>query len=298
MMRCAALFFWLLALSIAAAHPGYAGEVLNWTRLDMPPVNIVRDPLKDQGYADKFLVDFLPAMKGFEHHVCVSSGARALELIRETSNSCNMTLLYQKKRDAYVHYSAPIMGLIPNRVLVLAGNEGMVRPYLTDEGVDLARLLRDSELMVGLINARAYGEFIDSQLEAAKPFKHVSYLPKSVLGARQLFAGRVDVLVAYVHEALYYKKAKSILEDVVSFPIKGERLVDMHMGCSDTPTGHRAVDEINRLLDSGMRGVFLDYYLEWVDSGARQAVRRHVSGWDGVARRKQGQSPTRASTLP
>ncbi|WP_147820226.1 hypothetical protein [Salidesulfovibrio onnuriiensis] len=276
-------FFLLFIAAVAAfAHPVCAEDKLHWTRLDMPPINIVRDPLKDQGYADKFLADFLPVMKGFEHHVFVCSVARTLELISETPNTCNMTLLYQKKRDQYVHYSDAIMGLVPNRVLVVAGNEGMVLPYLSEEGVDLARLMRDSNLLVGLINGRAYGEFIDTQLEAAKPFKNVAFLPKSVLGARQLFAGRVDVLVAYVHEALYYKKTQNILEDVVSFPIKGEQLVDMYMGCSDSPEGRRAVAEINRLLDGGMRGVFLNHYLEWVDKGSQKDVLRHVSGWSGV----------------
>lgn len=187
---CAVLLFFLLVAAGAAA------EELHWIRLDMPPVNIVRQPLKDKGYADRFLRDFLPAMKGYEHKVFTGSIARTLDLIRETPNVCNMTLLYQKRRDEFVHYSEPIMGLVPNRVLVVAGNEDKVAPYLTAAGIDLTRLLRESRLMVGVINGRAYGDFIDAQLEAGKPFRTVYILPKSVLGARQLFAGRLDVLLA------------------------------------------------------------------------------------------------------
>ncbi|WP_147820224.1 TIGR02285 family protein [Salidesulfovibrio onnuriiensis] len=255
---------------------------LVWCCFDAPPMYILSEPLKGTGYVDKFQDALFAAMDGYAHRTMECNIARTLEAMFKTTNTCNAVLLYTEDRDEFVHYSEPIIGLMPNRLLVLSENIDLVKPFLTEQGVDLGRLLRESGLSVGVLYGRSYGHYIDRHLEQAEDMSTVQWFAQSTLGVRQLLGKRLDALLAYAHEVVYYMRTFRIDAEIKSFPIIGETLINAHVGCSDSRLGREAVTEINRLLDGGLRGVYLRSYLEWADEDARQKVRDHVAGWPGV----------------
>lgn len=265
---------------VAASGTTRCGEVV-WCTFDTPPLNIPYGPLENTGYSDRFQQDLFQVMND-EHTVITCNIARTLEMFKKTSNVCNSALLYTRERDAFVHYSKPIIGLIPNRLIVLSERRDILKPYLTQKGVDLGRLLRESKLVVGLIRGRAYGKNIDQPLKEADASPFIHRVTQMSVGAKQLFGKRVDLLIAYTQEIAYYQRINKVETKYESFPILGEHFVDVHVGCSDSEQGRTVVEQIDRLLDEGLREAYLRHYLEWVDARSHEAVRAHVAGWPGV----------------
>lgn len=243
---------------------------------------ILKEPLKGTGYVDLFQESLFAAMDGYAHRPVECNIARTLEAMSETGNTCNAVLLLTEERTQFVKYSKPVIGVIPNRLIMLAANSELVEPYLTEQGVDLGRLLREGRLTVGLLHGRSYGHFIDKHLEESETLVATQWFSQSTLGVRQLLANRLDALLAYAHEVVYYKRAYGIDAEIRSFPIIGETLIDVYVACSDSELGREAVAKIDRLLDQGLRDVYLKQYLEWVDEEARHEVREYVAGWPGV----------------
>jgi len=271
----------LAGVWLFSAGTAFCGELV-WCRFDGPPMNIPSGPLKDEGYSDQFVHDLFGVMEGFEHREVVCTVARTLKLIAETPDVCNGSLVYSPERDRFVHYSKRAVAYVPNRLLVLKKNKKRLAPYMVDGSVDLRKLLMARKLTIGFVRGRAYGDYVDKPLADAGRSGNIRWLTTLTAGVRSFLAGRLDLLVAYPNEVVYFSRLEDVGVGFTSVPIQGEKMVDIYVGCSDSPTGRKAIAQINELLENGYRGVYLKYYLEWLDESSQEAVLRHVSGWKGV----------------
>ncbi|WP_446731426.1 TIGR02285 family protein [Pseudomonas sp. PSKL.D1] len=258
-----------------AMVPVHAKERLLWLVRDLPPFTIFEGSGKGQGVIDQMLPLLIAQMPEYEHSILRVNRARGLQMLQDPKSlTCDPTLLWTPERAKFVHFSIPSLGVLSGGLIVRKTAQQSLAPYVEGQQVDLASLLDNTQLKLGIVGERSYGTQIDEILrqlpDSALSRHYGNDATANLLQMQQL--GRLQLVLGYWHEMLYLLQQQRVpLEDYEFHPInKVNRFQFLHVGCSDTPLGRQAVAHIDQLLPALRRNTLPGLYAHWLDDELQQ----------------------------
>ena len=278
----------MAALALVSATAGAEEDArprLTWVMAVPPPAHIPNRT----GYADETLDWFIARLPQFRHEVVTANSKRLQDMIASDDGVCGAAMLKTPERERDTVFSHTVYWSLPNRLIVSAQRPAALDAHLNARGeVDLPALLADRTYTGGLQFGRSYGAGIDQALDQAQQHPGESAGLVSIRGPGHfdmLASGRFDWTLAFPMEALWWARRLEVSPDKAEFlgdlggdnlayltrPIAGNTdLVPGYIGCSRRPLGQSVIAAIDRLIDAaGANPPWLDYYLNWLDTGAR-----------------------------
>ncbi|WP_313050541.1 TIGR02285 family protein [Pseudomonas soli] len=259
-----------LALTSLAGQAAEARERLLWLVRDLPPFTIFEGPAKGQGVIDQLLPMLITRMPEYDHSIIRVNRARGLQMLQEPSFTCDPTLLWTPERARYVHFSLPSLGVLSSGLIVRKQDQALLTPYLEGQQVDLQRLLTETRLKMGIVAERSYSAQVDEVLrqlpDTAFSRHYGNDATASLLQMQQL--GRLQLVLGYWPEMRYLiQQQNGSLDDYRFYPIRSvNRYQFLHVGCSDTALGRKAIDHIDQLLPALRRDTLPGLYARWLDA--------------------------------
>jgi len=264
------------ALLIAALPPSTLAqprETLVWLKRDLPPLFIFEGPKKDQGVIDQLLTQLITSMPQYQHSVMRVNRARGLQMLHESTFTCDAALNWSKERETWIAFSSPVFRAMSNGLAVRRADRDVLTPFIKDGEVDLSALLATGSVTLGIVAERNYGEYLDALLKQAPPQSLALHYGNDALGSllQMQRLGRLQLLLGYRPEIRYQAQQEGIAEDELQFyPIRGTgKYLSGYIGCTDTPQGRQAIIEINRLLRALSREPLSEAYAAWLDPESR-----------------------------
>jgi uncharacterized protein (TIGR02285 family) len=265
----------LFGLLFLLALPAWAQAkpTLIWLLRDMPPLTIFEGPMKGRGVIDQLMPMLISGMPQYEHILMRVNRARGLQMLHESSFTCDPSLIWSKERTQWIAFSEPAFRAVSNGLVVRQNDREVLAPYVAEGEVDLAAFLANGERKIGVVAERSYGEFLDNLLKQAPGAALMPHYGNdalsNLLSMQRL--GRIQVVLGYWPEIRYQAHQAAIPEDeLVFYPIKGTgKYLSGYVGCSDTTQGRQAIAEINELLRTLPHEHLNQLYADWLDPGMR-----------------------------
>lgn len=266
----------------ASAPTGDTRENLLWVVVHSPPTAILHGPSQGQGFVDKTLGLFMAGLPAYRHQLLDANYARAVVELRSKPNVCVAAFLRLPEREAFVHFSEPYLTALPYQLFVAPARERGDRPRLALDAqgrVDLAQLLQErgaadtQPWRVGVVGARSLGPRYDQMLKALPPGARltVRHGNPSVSGLLRMLADdKVDAIIAFPTELSYAARELGLATaELRQLPLRGaDTATTLHVGCSRTAQGARAIAEINGLIRK-QAGRIEGFYRDWLPAVAR-----------------------------
>jgi uncharacterized protein (TIGR02285 family) len=250
-----------------------AGQSLVWLKRDLPPLFIFEGPNKNKGVIDQLLLQLIAGMPQYQHSVMKVNRARGLQMLRESALTCDAALNWSKERESWIAFSLPVFRAMSNGLAVRRVDREVLTPFIKDGEVDLAALLANRRITLGIIAERNYGEFLDTLLKQAPPQALTPHYGTDALGSllQMQRLGRLRLVLGYRPEIRYQAQLQGIAEDELQFyPIHGTgKYLSGYIGCTDSPQGRQAIIEINQLLRSLAHDPLSEAYAAWLDPQSR-----------------------------
>ncbi|WP_414704903.1 TIGR02285 family protein [Pseudomonas sp.] len=273
-------FRWFLMLLMSAAplltSPAVqAKDRLFWLLRDLPPFTIFEGGQQGQGVIDTLLPQLIEGMPGYDYSLARVNRARAIQMLREPSFTCDPSLLWTAERDRYIAFSEPFLGVMSSGLVVRKQSQAVVAPYLEQQEVDLKRLLGQTRLKLGIVAERSYSTQVDDILrslpETAISRHYGNEAVASLLQMQRL--GRLQLVLGYWHEIRYLiQQQGESPDDYAFYPIRGVgRYQFLHVGCSDTVQGRAAISQVNQILHGLRSDTLPGLYARWLDPHQRDA---------------------------
>jgi uncharacterized protein (TIGR02285 family) len=248
-------------------------ETLIWLLRDLPPTMILEGPKKGQGIIDQMLPLLIAGMPQYQHALMRVNRARGMQMLHEASFTCDPSLVWTKEREQWITFSIPAFRAVSNGLVVRQEDRAVLEPFLVDGEVDLAAMLASGRKKVGVVAERSYGQFLDTLLKQALPDALTRHYGNDALGSllQMQRLGRLQVVLGYWPEIRYKANQAQIADDQLEFyPVKGTgKYLSGHIGCSDTPQGRKAINEINQLLRTMPHDRLDQQYANWLDPQRR-----------------------------
>lgn len=275
--RCAR---WFMQLSLAATALGgwplsaQAEDTLVWLLRDLPPLTIFEGPRKGQGALDQLLPILIEHLPQYRHQVLHVNRARGMQMMRESKFTCDPSLLWTAERAKYIVFSSQAFVVASNGVTIRRSQQDAMAPYMAQGQFDLQAFLDAHKARVGAIAERSYGPIIDERLKQADAHKLALHYGNDALGSllQMQRLGRLEAVLGYWPEIRYHAMQQSIAaDDLIFYPIKGSAPYQRtHIGCSDTPLGHQAIEQINQILREIPLEQVQQSYASWLDPLMRE----------------------------
>ncbi|NIF16213.1 TIGR02285 family protein [Pantoea sp. Cy-639] len=262
-----------LLTTFCLAQSAVARERLLWLVRDLPPFTILEGPAKGQGVIDQLLPQLIEQMPEYEHSIVRVNRARGIQMLQDSSFTCDPTLLWTPEREKYVRFSTPSLAVMSSGLVVRRQDQALLAPFLDDQHVDLQRLLAQTRLKLGIVAERSYSAQVDQVLrqlpDSAFSRHYGNDATANLLQMQQL--GRLQLVLGYWPEVRYLiQQQGGSLEDYRFYPISGvNRYQYLHVGCSNTPLGREAIAHIDQLLPELRRGPLPELYAHWLDPELR-----------------------------
>lgn len=260
---------WLVCLPLASQ----AAETLTWLIRDLSPLTIFDGPQKGQGAIDELLPMLMERLPEYRHKVLHVNRARGLQMLQAPAFTCDPTMLWTAERAKWVVYSRPAFSIVSNGVVVRQDRREVLAPLVAQERVDLTAILQDDHTRLGVVAERSYGAFIDGVLEHTDAHKRVMHYGNDALGSllQMQRLGRLEAVLGYWTEIRYHALHQGIDPQALAFyPIAGATPYQrIHIGCSDTPQGHQAIQRINQVVGELPQAQLLHAYAAWLDPALR-----------------------------
>ncbi|VVQ02130.1 hypothetical protein PS918_04268 [Pseudomonas fluorescens] len=268
-----ALLGLLLITTLAPTALAQPKQTLVWLKRDLPPLFIFDGPKKGQGVIDQLLRTLIAGMPQYQHSVMKVNRARGLQMLHESSFTCDAALNWSKERETWIAFSIPVFRAMSNGLAVRRIDREVLSPFIKDGEVDLSALLAPGNVTLGIVAERNYGDFLDTLLKQAPPKALTLHYGNDALGSllQMQRLGRLQLLLGYRPEIRYQAQQHGIAEDELQFyPIRGTgKYLSGYIGCTDTPQGRQAIIEINQLLRALPRDHLSEAYAAWLDPESR-----------------------------
>lgn len=269
--RVLAFAAFVLGTSLPAA--AHSKENLIWLLRDLPPMTIFEGPKKGLGIVDQLMPLLIAGMPQYEHTLMRVNRARGIQMLHETSFTCDPTMMWTKEREQWVVFSIPAFRAVSNGLVIRQEDRPVLEPFLVDGEVDFPALLASGKNKVGIIAERSYGPFLDGLLQQAPTGALTPHYGNDALGSllQMQRLGRLQVVLGYWPEIRYQASQERIADSELAFyPVKGTvKYVSVYIGCSNTPQGKQAISEINKLLRTLHHEHFDQLYANWLDPERR-----------------------------
>jgi uncharacterized protein (TIGR02285 family) len=266
---------WLLQVCLATGIFGgwpvsaQAEDTLIWLLRDLPPLTIFEGPRKGQGALDQLLPMLIEHLPEYRHQVQHVNRARGMQMLREPTFTCDLSLLWTAERAKYIVFSSQAFVVASNGITIRHNQQEAMAPFIVDGQFDLQAFLGAQKSRVGAIAERSYGPVIDARLKQADTHKLALHYGNDALGSllQMQRLGRLEAVLGYWPEIRYHAQQQGIANDDLSFyPIKGTAPYQRtYIGCSDTAQGREAIQRINQVLHEIPLEQVQQSYAAWLD---------------------------------
>jgi uncharacterized protein (TIGR02285 family) len=241
-----------------------------WTTWDNPPVFISSGKYIDQGFTDKIQKHMIKSLTGYTHQTIKANIPRILKLADMKANTCNASWLDTPEWRKSFYFSIPYMIVPTNGVIVTKQNRHKLPQK---EPISFEKLIAAAALRLGV--ARLYGEGLDEIL-----FKYdyknnpmVNVANRSAQSHLMLKNGRVDYILGYPFEVVYYKRTLPGYDPVSIAVMENTNSVPVVFGCVKTPWGKKVVEQINKVLKRpGVHEHYQEFCNDWLEPDAIDAM--------------------------
>lgn len=271
---------WLIQLCLTAMMAGgwslsaQAEDTLIWLLRDLPPLTIFDGPGKDQGALDQLLPMLIEHLPQYRHQVLHVNRARGMQMLRESTFTCDPSLLWTPERAKYIVFSRQAFISVSNGITIRRSQQEAMTAFIVDGQFDLQAFLDAHKARVGAIAERSYGPIIDERLRQADAQSLALHYGNDALGSllQMQRLGRLEAVLGYWPEIRYHALRQGIAVDDLSFyPIKGSAPYQRtHIGCSDTPQGREAIERIDQALHDIPVEQVQKSYAAWLDPVMRE----------------------------
>ncbi|PND39259.1 hypothetical protein C1O66_18150 [Paucibacter aquatile] len=267
----------------ASSGPVIEKETLQWVMVHSPPTAILQGLGQGRGFVDKALLLFQAGLPELQHQVLDANYARAAVELRNKPNVCVAAFLRLPEREAFVHFSEPYLTALPYQLVTLQRERPGRLPLLPDgQGrVDLAELLQavppghlpQEGWRVGVAGGRSLGQRYDQMIKnlpvgARLSVRHGNPSVSGLL--RMLLDDKVDAIIAFPTELSFAARELGLpTQELRLLPLRGaDAATTVHVGCSRSALGARAVEGINAVIRK--QGPRLEsFYREWLPTTSR-----------------------------
>lgn len=246
----------LMTTAPAVAQPSPpAPPVLRWLVQDMPPHFVYRDgkpPQRaedlGQGEVDGFLRLLIERMPQYRHEFIELSLPRFEAQVRQGETLCSVLHVRTPERLQWLYFTTLFPPMMSRQIHVIVRREDLARFESNGQPLQLADLLRRTDLTGLLTRDRSYGPRIDKLL-AASPER----APRSIVAGRgahllpMLRARRMDYTLEYPIMVDEYNATHPGPPELAKLPLAEGRSTSVATaGCSRTPEGRRAIEAMDQ----------------------------------------------------
>jgi uncharacterized protein (TIGR02285 family) len=265
----------LLGLALSSiAGPSQAKDTLTWLLRDLPPSTIFAGPLEGKGVIDQLMPLLIAQMPEYDHVTMRVNRARGIQMLQETSLTCDPTLIWTAERAKTIAFSIPTYAVLSNGLIVRNDDVAIFKPFIQEGHVDLSALLASKTVKLGVVAERSYGAVIDQILKGVAPSEINVHYGNNAIGSllQMERMGRLQALISFWPEARYLAQQQGIDPEELHFlPIKdAPKYQFTHFGCSNTPEGRQAIEIINREMRSLRQTRLVELYSQWLDGKTRK----------------------------
>jgi len=249
----AALAALLLATGAAAAQP--ARPVLRWLVQDMPPHFSYRGgkpPQRaedlGQGEVDGFLRLLIERMPRFRHEFVELSLPRFEQQARQGETLCSVLHVRTPERLQWLYFTTLYPPMLSRQIHVIVRREDLARFESNGQPLQLADLLRRTDLVGLLPRDRSFGPRIDKLL-AADPDR----TPRAIVAGRgghllpMLRARRMDYTLEYPMAVDDFSASHPGSPELAKLPLaEGRSTLVATAGCTRSPEGRHAIEAMDQ----------------------------------------------------
>ena len=276
-------FVWLLATTLALPSLGAEKPKIVWYEADIPPQHIVEKGKKPWGINRLVLDTFIAALPEYQHEVRFANTPRMLKALQSRPNACSVSLLKTAEIARYTEFAIPWGVFYPHGAIYRSTDRLWFRPYLSDQGLDLAAMLKAEPLEVATTKKRFYGPHIEALLQQRYPTSKIRSVTTTdeLNGLLRMLVKhhRVDLIFGYPVELGYFERSKSIASHQLLFsPIKGASTSSLaYAGCAKSALGKQLVKQINQVIQQHRLSTFSDAYQNWLQPSQHALYRKIVA---------------------
>jgi uncharacterized protein (TIGR02285 family) len=261
-----AAFFWFA--------PAYCQDrTIYWAVGYFPPFSILEGDYASQGFADAFRRILFENLRGYKHELIVATTARSIERIQAQPNVCSTTLLKTPERERMMEFSTKVQDLLPNGVVTLRAKLPLFQPFLNERGeLRLAEFLSSGNYRLGVVS-RSFGQGIDRLLKRYEGEPSIVIVPSTDHFTTRLqklvTQHEFDAILGYANELQYAARSLNLAPQQFAFLHVAEEpgLISLYVACSQSATGRRVIDEVNRVLaDPIHQQTIKAAYRYWLDA--------------------------------
>lgn len=282
-MKTIIILFLVMILSLVITPSSFIAnaqqqnqDVIQWYRADFPPVTIPKGDHADEGFFDKTMTFLIERLPEYEHQFNIANFKRIMMELKKNNHLCCPSLYKTPEREPFVAFSVPAMIVLPNGIITTKHNLNRFTPHLDAEGkISLESLLKDPNITLGISSGRLYSGGIDQILHQFDGQDNLLVRSgEDVFEGlmNMMYMGRVDCLLGYPVEAMYFMKESSKEIDFTYFPIKESSLPITvgYIGCPNNKWGKNIISKIDKIVKKHREKEFINYYGEWLDETTRE----------------------------
>ncbi|MDH0867445.1 TIGR02285 family protein [Mitsuaria sp. GD03876] len=241
--------------SSASPSPAAPLPILRWLVQDMPPHFVYRDGkapqrVEDlgQGEVDGFLRLLIERMPQFRHVFVELSLPRFEAQARQGETICSVLHVRTPERLQWLYFTSLYPPMLSRQIHVIVRREDLSRFESNGQPLQLADLLRRTDLTGLVPRDRSFGPRIDKLL-TADPER----APRSVVAGRgahllpMLRARRMDYTLEYPITVDDFSAMHPGAPELAKLPLaEGRSTLVATAGCSRTPEGRRAIEAMDQ----------------------------------------------------
>ncbi len=245
----------------------YAKEEIKWLIWELNPEFISKGKEAQNGYADKFLKDFITMLPEYNHSIVVLNTRRWF-LESSKKGHCTPHIWKRFKLDDQ-YYSKAYTLTAPHGILIHKKNQKKFGEK--NSMLSLESILNDSSLTltVPLFRYKKEGSRYPILYDYFKPHigkKHLLEVTTSAneVSPRMLDINRADYLIAYPTTATAFSRIKKQPNNYLFYPIKEDPYYKkIYVSCDKSNLGKTVIEKLNQLITPKVHKKFLSYHEEW-----------------------------------
>ncbi len=249
--------------------PVHAKPEIKWLIWDLPPEFIKSGPWANQGYADKFLKDFIAHLSEYDHKIQRVNVPRwSTEVLKPQRCSAHLWGGFfpnQIRLSKAYTFTPPHVAIFHRRHEKRIGPPGSV--------VSLQDLLKQEDLKLATMRLEFNNDAGQSRYPVLYPYlkpyqgkkNYIEYSAgRNLVELRLLDGRRADYTIGYPTTITTQQRTAGVGDDYVSYQLKEHNLYKkVYVSCNNDVFGNEVIEKLNQFLTKDRLKQFLAYHEEW-----------------------------------
>ncbi|WP_028582271.1 TIGR02285 family protein [Desulfogranum japonicum] len=269
----------LCILLIFTAHAALAGEKIYWMEADAPPFFIHEGKYKGQGYEDQITAIVKQYLPQYEHIHIVANISRHYRQWQDGEPACSLAMYKTPEREEFAFFSIPSMLTLPPVLII---RKDHFKYFGGKKVVNLTKVLKEAQHLIGRPEHRSYGNTIDTILNTYGNSRNIYSYEGSQLSLnmfKMLIAGRIDALPGLPEEAMYLAETLDLRDQIMTLTIEENQneydAMLTYVACSKNAWGKKVISEINEVLRAQRPSEqYRSTYERWLDESSLEGFRK------------------------